>query len=104
MVSAEVLRAENRNLRHQLRSAKAESTRLEGIITRKDEQIAMLIATHHREKMALINSLEQHMDEILRLHQQLVGQVHTNENRVTTSPEGGKVHGFAMTIRPLRQP
>ncbi|KAG6576242.1 uncharacterized protein IUM83_19928 [Phytophthora cinnamomi] len=86
-----------------MRDARREATRLTRIIERKDEQIADLIATHHQEKMALIQNLDTRMTELFNMHRRLAGELLSRENRVTTSPEGDKVHGFAMTIRPLRE-
>lgn len=103
MSIVDVLQAENRDLRHQLRDARREATRLTRIIERKDDQIADLIATHHQKKMTLIQNLDTRMTELLNMHGRLVGELRSIENRVTTSPPGEQVHGFAMTIRPLRE-
>ncbi|KAG7396953.1 hypothetical protein PHYBOEH_001520 [Phytophthora boehmeriae] len=52
--------------------------------------------------MFLLNNLEIRMTELMRLHQELVGQITRQENRVTTAPtDTNKVHGFALTINPM---
>ncbi|KAE9071602.1 hypothetical protein PF006_g29111 [Phytophthora fragariae] len=54
--------------------------------------------------MVLLNGVETRLDQLLQLHQQLERQLRQSENRVTTAPaEDDRVHGFAMTLRPLRQ-
>ncbi|ETK95201.1 hypothetical protein L915_01838 [Phytophthora nicotianae] len=52
--------------------------------------------------MFKLNSLKARMNELIRLHQQLIRRTDEQENRVTMTPaEENKVHGFALTINPL---
>ncbi|ETM01659.1 hypothetical protein L917_01757, partial [Phytophthora nicotianae] len=52
--------------------------------------------------MFKLNSLKARMNELIRLHQQLIRRIDEQENRVTMAPaEENKVHGFALTINPL---
>ncbi|KAJ8525670.1 hypothetical protein ON010_g15445 [Phytophthora cinnamomi] len=110
MADVEILQVENQHLQRELRSVNRENMRvnrenrrLNEIIATKHRQIAMLITTYHTEKMDLINSLECRNRKLMRLHQRLVDELHTKENRITSAPETDKVHGIAVMIRPLRQ-
>ncbi|OWZ05907.1 hypothetical protein PHMEG_00021914 [Phytophthora megakarya] len=54
--------------------------------------------------MMLLSGIETRLNQLLRLHQQLERHLGMSENRITTAPaQDDKVHGFAMTLRPLRQ-
>jgi hypothetical protein len=86
------------SLQRELRAANRNIDRLTASNERRDREIANLITAHHTEKMFLLNNLESRMTELMRLHQQLVGQLNVQENRLTTVPA---LHGFALTIYPL---
>ncbi|OWZ01301.1 hypothetical protein PHMEG_00027341 [Phytophthora megakarya] len=53
--------------------------------------------------MALINLMEMRLQELMVAHERLVEALQLKEDRITTDPES-KIHGFATTIKPLRQP
>ncbi|OWZ13293.1 hypothetical protein PHMEG_00013404 [Phytophthora megakarya] len=52
--------------------------------------------------MALINSIEMRLQELMATHERLVEALQLKKDRITFAPES-KVHGFAMTIKLLRQ-
>ncbi|KAE9283071.1 hypothetical protein PF008_g27494 [Phytophthora fragariae] len=111
MATIEELQAQNEELRSELTTCHATIANRDATVhdlrqanARKDAQITRLITAHHHERMVLLNGVETRLDQLLQLHQQLERQLRQSENRVTTAPaEDDRVHGFAMTLRPLRQ-
>lgn len=87
-----VLRADNRNLRCELRAANRTTQMLTRSGERKGEQIGVLITCHHTENMYLLNCPKAKMNESLQLYERLNRQIQHQNDCATESPGGDKVH------------